>query len=709
VQQVVNIGWGKHAGLNCYAGHGATELSDFGADQSRMTLAECKTQCYLMTDCDGIVYEPQDGQGFCFLRADIKLAQCEISTGSWDTHLMVTSKIPEDSRPCFLHTNISIADCDTTSEDYDTHTRSSSGRSPWWLTTNFAERAIMPRHYSCTSSGKKTCTLPDIQVLLDGFEHQGFNVINIDWPVDSGPDSLYEGFGARDYFGLDPLLGSNPHDNATVLAEWKALVSDIHSRGMRVVSDFNPSYFWSGAPAFKQALADVHQYGPVRANQPPGSPARWFRWTSSLEDDSCRNAKTVQPADDKALDGFTDAWIKATGAEACYWGIWGRGQPAADLASEEWQAEVARIFTFWVTDMGLDGFMLDAPVDYLGATSTNGDHYYDGGDMHQQDLARRVRQVIVDPVHALGAMVMGELYSPASWSRPTVGKMLDGGRNTDLPDGSWLGFPGQFRALVVSGDAFRVESVLEATVDRYVGWYGTPRSEAWYNNSERGVAALDKTVLQAAATALLAGYYVTRMGAQCKSPHKSYGPSPAGDQWPGGCFGNWLDTFGVDTSDVQSDGGRGVSDSSDVRDQLYATLRALPNISALHPGTTRTAVPVTGAGTIKGVYAALRTARPEAQAGAGAEAGAIVPLVVVVLNLGAEMAKVGLGFEEACKAGMLLCPQPAPALLVAGGGGGGGGGVLPIPASGEWQLEVPPLSWAVYQMQEGQQGGQQLR
>jgi hypothetical protein len=642
------------------------------------------------------------------LRGNIKISQCDKSSGSWDTHIIAAEKIPEESRPCFLRTNISIADCDTASEDYDTHTRSSSGNSPWWLTTNFAERTIMPRHFSCSrrsnsnasrdDTAVQTCTLPEIRQLLDGFQQQGYSVINIDWPVDSGPDSLYEGFGARDYYTVDPLLGSNPQDRATVLSEWKALVGDIHSRGMRVVSDFNPSYFWSGAPVFQQALADVAKYGPVRANQPATSPSRWFRW-ASLDTEGCKNAKTVQPADDEPEDGFTDAWIKATNAKACYWGIWGVGQPAGDLASKEWQQELTRILTHWVTDMGLDGFMLDAPVDYLGATSTNGDHYFDGGDMHQQDLARRVRRVIVDPVHALGGFVMGETYSPAGWSRPTLGKMLDGGRDTDLPDGTWLGFPGQFRALVVSGDATSLEAVLETTVDRYVGWYGTPRTEAWYDKSETGAAALEKTVLQAAATALLAGYYVTRMGTQCQSPHRSYGPEPPGDQWPGGCFGNWLDTFEVD-----ADGHR--TSSIDVRAQLYATLKALPNISALHPGTTRTVVPLTSTGTTSaqanGAYAALRTSRPEARVEAQAGvAQATMTVALVVLNLGEDTAEVGLDLKAACKAGVVRCPQPAPTLLIAGGSGGGSE-VPPIPASGDLKLEVPPLSWAVYQVEGGQ-------
>jgi hypothetical protein len=54
--------------------------------------------------------------------------------------------------------------------------------------------------------------------------------------------------------------------------------------------------------------------------------------------------------------------------------------------------------------------------------------------------------------------------------------------------------------LPLPGDASGLEAVLERTVDRYVGWYGTARTEAYYDARERGAAALNKTVLQAAAT-----------------------------------------------------------------------------------------------------------------------------------------------------------------------------------------------------------------
>ena len=90
--------------------------------------------------------------------------------------------------------------------------------------------------------------------------------------------------------------------------------------------------------------------------------------------------------------------------------------------------------------------------------------------------------------------------------------------------------------------------------------------------------------LKAAATAVLAGYYVVRMGPNCTSPYPSYPKPGPGDEWPGGCYGKWAGA-----------------------DAVAPTLKALPSQAALRPGTGRRPLKVLRGG--KGVYAALRTPR----------------------------------------------------------------------------------------------------
>ena len=173
----------------------------------------------------------------------------------------------------------------------------------------------------------------------------------------------------------------------------------------------------------------------IGANLPAKSPARWFRWAAK-----CPGA-IQQPPDANPQNGFTDGWVYSPVARACYWSVWGVGQPAGELTKPEWRAELTNIFSYWVTEMGLSGFMLDDPSAYLAA--------HNQADNQKNDLlvSRYVRDVIVEPMHQLGAAVWGEMYD---FQRATTAKMLDAGRNTDMPDGT----PGalkspQIRILVV--------------------------------------------------------------------------------------------------------------------------------------------------------------------------------------------------------------------------------------------------------------------
>ena len=518
-------------------------------------------------------------------------------------------------------------------EGYDTYVRQPTPPNPWWLTSNFAERSLMPRRFRCSEHSRSPgiCTLKELRGLLPSLQESGYSVLNIDWPVWAGPDQLYEGFGIYNATAVDPLLGNDD--------DWRAFAGDVHGRGMRLIADFNPSYFYTGAPDFRRAAADVAAYG-LHA-LPNASPARWFRWSAA-----CPGAKE-QPPDDDPRQGLTDGWVHSPEAGACYWAVFGGdaeygGQPTGDLASPEWRRELTAVLTHWVVERGLDGFVLDAPQYYLA--SAGGVH--DG--LHDHVTAAHVRETIVEPMHALGAAVFGEVYN---FQRPTVAKMLDGGRNTDMPNITSRGrapgvpgFPSLLHNAVVEEDASGLEGLLVSTVDRWSRWCGTGRTEP-HSGGPADVAGL-----KAAVTALLAGYYVVRAGPSCNSPWgPGYGPIIPGDEWPGGCFGDWVGASRVAT-----------------------TLKALPTSRALRPGAPRHAIQILNAsGCGSCAYAALRTSSNDA--------------VVVVFNFASAPVEVAL--------------EPLGLHGVVGGNstdlirGGEGPRVDP---QQPWRLALPPRGWTAY-------------
>ena len=49
------VAWERHAGVNCYAGHGATELG-VSTNLSSTSLADCQDSCQDAPGCTGLVY-----------------------------------------------------------------------------------------------------------------------------------------------------------------------------------------------------------------------------------------------------------------------------------------------------------------------------------------------------------------------------------------------------------------------------------------------------------------------------------------------------------------------------------------------------------------------------------------------------------------------------------------------------------------------------
>jgi hypothetical protein len=225
---------------------------------------------------------------------------------------------------------------------------SPAGAQPWW------QHDTMERTLNAVNNGQ---TLQDVQNNLATYRAQGYQVIDLDWPVSAGPTSIYNGFSASDYMNVDPRLAAPSTDPDT---DWTNFVAAAHSLGMEVTSWFNPSYMWTGSALFEQAEADVATYGPVRANQPADSPARYFDWAATSGHDS----KPTGPYGSFASDWWVqDPAASWHGETISYQSEWS-DMPSGDFASAQWDAYIGSVLNHWI-GTGIDGFMFDAPENYL--------------------------------------------------------------------------------------------------------------------------------------------------------------------------------------------------------------------------------------------------------------------------------------------------------------------------------------------------------
>jgi hypothetical protein len=201
------------------------------------------------------------------------------------------------------------------------------------------------------------------------------------------------------------------------------------------------------------------------------------------------------------------------------------------------------------------------------------------------------------------------------------------------------GFPARLHDIVVSGDATGLEALLVETVDRWVGWCGTPRTQP----DVRGNATLAGQ--KAAITALLGGYYIMRAGATYPC-HAHYDSPVPGDAWPGGCFGEWNGST-----------------------PIAQTLKGIRSSPALSPGTTRQPLRL-GASSGPGGYAALRTSNTHA--------------AVIILNTASHPATIAIEL-----AGTAVARPQTPVDLLTQLKGPRIGG------SGMWSVSVPANGWSV--------------
>lgn len=151
------------------------------------------------------------------------------------------------------------------------------------------------------------------------------------WLMPVMPSPSYHGYDATDYYRVNPQFGS--------ATDFKRLVAEAHKRGIKVLIDMVLNHASNEHPFFKDALLN------------PGSPYRnWFRWSS------------VKP-DVKGPWG-QEVWHKSPVRDEYYYGIFWHGMPDLNYEHSAVRDEAKKVAAFWLTEMGVDGFRLDA-IPYL--------------------------------------------------------------------------------------------------------------------------------------------------------------------------------------------------------------------------------------------------------------------------------------------------------------------------------------------------------
>jgi len=146
----------------------------------------------------------------------------------------------------------------------------------------------------------------------------GFNGI---WLMPIMPSPSYHKYDVTDYYGIDPQYGT--------MEDFKAFLDAAHALGIRVIIDLPVNHTSDRHPWFLEAKED-----------PASSYREYYVWSD-------------QPASGYSMANgvYYESRFVST-------------MPDLNLDSEAVRAEIEKIIAFWLKEIGVDGFRLDAVTSY---------------------------------------------------------------------------------------------------------------------------------------------------------------------------------------------------------------------------------------------------------------------------------------------------------------------------------------------------------
>jgi alpha-amylase len=177
------------------------------------------------------------------------------------------------------------------------------------------------------SNGDGIGDLNGLTAKLDYIDTLGASCIWL-MPVAASPS--YHGYDVSDYYRVEPAYGTND--------DFKRLVVEAHRRGIRILVDMVLNHASSEHPSFQAALRDTTS--PYRS---------WYRFSRTPLGKGPWGA---------------EAWHRSPVRDEYYYGVFWSGMPDLNYETPAVRAEAKKVATFWLRDMGVDGFRLDA-VPYL--------------------------------------------------------------------------------------------------------------------------------------------------------------------------------------------------------------------------------------------------------------------------------------------------------------------------------------------------------
>ncbi len=168
---------------------------------------------------------------------------------------------------------------------------------------------------------------------LDYLQDLGIDGI---WLMPIGPSPSYHKYDVTDYYDIHPDYGT--------LDDFKKFVAEAHKRNIRIVMDLVINHSSSQNPWFVDA-----------ASSEDSKYRDYYVWANidSIRDEIAKKEITLDS------DNITQ-WHRAEDNEHYYYGFFNSDMPDLNYDNPDLRKEVIEIGRFWLEEVGVDGFRLDA-------------------------------------------------------------------------------------------------------------------------------------------------------------------------------------------------------------------------------------------------------------------------------------------------------------------------------------------------------------
>jgi glycosidase len=186
----------------------------------------------------------------------------------------------------------------------------------------------------CDSNGDGIGDLGGIISKLDYLADLGIEAI---WLTPIHPSPSYHKYDVTDYFGIEPEYGT--------IYDFRRLLYEAHRRKIEVYLDLIVNHTSTLHPWFTEA----------RKN--PDNEFRQFYWWMTPPQIEELGISKRETSDDSQV---VYPWHENAQDTEKYYGLFYKGMPDLNYHSKALRTELEKIIDFWLVEIGVDGFRLDA-------------------------------------------------------------------------------------------------------------------------------------------------------------------------------------------------------------------------------------------------------------------------------------------------------------------------------------------------------------